>query len=141
MLRNILLSFSLLSFCFLLISCMSSSAPIDFSAIRSGTFFQYGKDAQLHSTIIRNDSLQIEINTRTGDTSVWKIEWLDSSAYYCKILSLPKSKSPNEFAKYNRSILLIQLRELTDSYFTYQGELTIDGETGVVSDTLWRVRK
>lgn len=132
---------SIILLCTVIFSCMSSSPPSDFSSIRSGTFFQYDKDAQLQTTIIRNDSLQIEVNARTGDTSVWRVQWLDSGAYYCKILSLPKSKSPNEVATYNRSALLIKLRKLTESYYTYQAELTTDGETGIVNDTLWRLRK
>ena len=61
---------------FLILLTVSSSLSIpdfDCTSIRTGIFFQYKNGNQLYSTVIRQDTLQTEINTQTGDTSYWKI--------------------------------------------------------------------
>lgn len=129
---------------FLLVVAFNCKSPIqndDFSSVRSGTYFKYRNGNQLHTTIIRKDSIQMEINANTADTTIWKITWLDESTYFCQILGLPKSKSPNEINRYKRSVILVNIKSLTENYYTYQTKLTLDGETGTINDTLWLKKK
>ena len=49
--------------------------------VHTGKFFQYKNQGQFYSTIIRGDSVQMEINAQTGDTTNWKIHWIDNCSY------------------------------------------------------------
>ena len=138
--------FAIVGFCVMamIYSCNPTLEVKDFSSIKTGTFYQYNNSGSLNSTVIRKDTVQVEISANKVDTTIWRINWLDSSTYYCQILGLPKSKSPNEVFQYKRAIILVSIKSLTEDYYTYKGELTLDGETReprILQDTLWRKRK
>ena len=95
---------SVLLFLILLtVSSSLSSSDFDCTSIRTGIFFQYKNGNQLYSTVIRQDTLQTEINTQTGDTSYWKIRWTDNCTFSCNYISGFKSKSKEELNFYNQS--------------------------------------
>ena len=122
-------------------SCKPPLDSKDFSSLKTGTFFQYNNAGKLNSTVIRKDTVQMEISANGVDTTIWRITWLDSTNYYCQILGLPKSKSPNEINQYKRSVILVSIKSLTKDYYTYQGELHLDEETRTLQDTLWLKKK
>ena len=87
------------------------------------------------------DTVQMEISANAVDTTIWRITWLDSANYYCQVLALPKSKSPNEINQYIRSVILISIKFLTKHYHTYQTQRNLEGETKTIQDTLWLKKK
>ena len=95
----------------------------------------------LNSTVIRKDTVQMEISPNAVDTTIWRITWLDSANYYCQVLALPKSKSPNEINQYKRSVILVSIKSLTKDYYTYQKEFHLDEETRTLQDILWLKKK
>ncbi len=58
----------------------------DCSRVRNGHFYFYGKATGISYQIIRKDSLQMEINSKSKDTSFWKIDWIDDCSYKAKYL-------------------------------------------------------
>src|SRR5690242_14108976 len=58
----------------------------DCSRIRNGHFYFNGKTTGVSYQIIRKDSLQMEINSKSKDTSFWKIDWIDGCSYKAKYL-------------------------------------------------------
>ncbi len=131
-----------LSFLILLIIVSFVSSPeFDCSKIRTGTFFQYKNGNQLYSTVIRQDTLQTEINSQTGDTSYWKIHWTDNCTFSCNYISGFKSKSKEELDFYNQSTLVFKVKTMNDEYYNYDAELKFKSQSMSFSDTLWRQRK
>ena len=134
--------FSALLFVILMTVTSAQSLPdFDCTAIYTGRFFQYKKENQLYSTIVRQDSLQTEINTQTGDTSYWKIRWTDNCTFSCQYLSGLKSKSEQELDFYKQSILFFKIKTLEKDYYTYDAELKFNSQSNTFSDTLWRRTK
>ena len=109
--------------------------------IHTGRFFQYKNQGQLYSTIIRGDSLQMEINTQTGDTTNWKIYWIDNCSFSCQYISGLKDKSDQELAFYKQSIILFSIKTLEKDYYTYNAELKFNAQSKTFNDTIWRQRK
>ena len=133
---------SILLFLILLTVSSSLSSPdLDCTSIRTGIFFQYKNGHQLYSTVIRQDTLQTEINTQTGDTSYWKIRWTDNCTFSCNYLSGLKSKSKEELDFYNQSTLIFKVKTLNNEYYNYDAELKFKSQSMFFSDTLWRQRK
>ena len=133
---------SVLLFLILLTVSSSLSSPdLDCTSIRTGIFFQHKNGNQLYSTIIRQDTLQTEINTQTGDTSYWKIRWTDNCTFSCNYLSGLKSKSKEELDFYNQSTLVFKVKTLNNEYYNYDAELKFKTQSTFFSDTLWRQRK
>ena len=134
--------FSALLFVILMTVTSAQSLPdFDCTAIYTGRFFQYKKENQLYSTIVRQDSLQTEINTQTGDTSYWKIRWTDNCTFSCNYISGLKSKSKEELDFYNQSTLVFKVKTLNAEYYNYDAELKFKSQSMSFSDTLWRQRK
>jgi len=133
---------SVLLFLILLtVSSSLSSSDFDCTSIRTGIFFQYKNGNQLYSTVIRQDTLQTEINTQTGDTSYWKIRWTDNCTFSCNYISGFKSKSKEELNFYNQSTLFFKVKTLNDEYYNYDAELKFKSQSIFFSDTLWRQKK
>ena len=133
---------SVLLFLILLnVSSSLSSPDFDCTSIRTGIFFQYKNGNQHYSTVIRQDTLQTEINTQTGDTSYWKIRWTDNCTFSCNYISGFKSKSKEELDFYNQSTLVFKVKTLNNEYYNYDAELKFKSQSIFFSDTLWRQKK
>lgn len=94
----------------------------DCTLIRAGKFFQYKNANQLNSTIIREDSTQYEINSETGDTSIWKIHWTDDCTFTCAYFSGLKFSSEPESDFYNHLIIIFKIKKITDDYYCFDAE-------------------
>src|SRR4029077_5562265 len=94
------------------ITSASLLSEVDCTSIHTGRFFQYKNANQLHSTIIRGDSIQKEINAQTGDTSIWKIRWTDNCTFTCQYLSGLKSISDQDLEFYKQSLLVFKIKTL-----------------------------
>ena len=117
---------------------MISSLKIECSPIHTGRFFQYKNQGQLYSTIIRGDSVQMEINSQTGDTTNWKIHWIDNCSYSCQYISGLKAKSDQEIIFYKQSIIVFCIKTLRKDYYTYNAEIKFNSQSKTFSDTVWR---
>ncbi len=88
--------------------------------------------------IIRKDSLQSEINMRTGDTSYWRINWITDCQFSSHYLSGIKFASKGDEYFYKTSTLVtITIGTITKDYFLYDALFENEYSRKKYSDTCW----
>jgi hypothetical protein len=123
-------AFSILSLSFLL-----PNSQCDL--FKKGRFHFYPKDSKSHYLIIREDSLQSEINLKTGDTSFWKIKWLSGCEFNCSYISGIKSKSTAQQDFFNKSNLTVSIVYTSKDFYVYDGIFQSGLFTKQFNDTMW----
>jgi hypothetical protein len=110
----------------------------DCSILKVGKFHSYTKRGD-HIQITRIDGIQQDVNTRTKDTTYWKIDWLGNCRFAATYLSGAGPKDDAEKRLYQNSILYFDIKEIADDY--YVGTTTIKAPNGnsVFTDTTWLV--
>ena len=119
-------------YCLLLISlCFFSllwgqNNPEQVNRIKIGVFYFYPKNSSESFNIIRNDSIQMEINLNTQDTTIWRIRWQNDHLFNVRYWTGTKKLSDAELAFDNAHIIMIRITEsehkpalikfLTDGY-------------------------
>lgn len=110
----------------------------DCSTLKVAKFHSYTKRGD-HIQITRIDGIQQDVNTRTKDTTYWKIDWLGNCRFAATYLSGAGPKDDAEKRLYQNSILYFDIKEIADDY--YVGTTTIKAPNGnsVFTDTTWLV--
>jgi hypothetical protein len=105
--------------------------------VKAGVFYFYPKDSKESFYIIRNDSIQKEINLNTKDTSIWRIRWQNDSLFNMRYWTGTKELSDAERSFYNAHIIMIKINNVTTEYYSFSGGL--DEVSGITNtqDTLW----
>lgn len=122
---------------FLFFSCKQSNQTTDCNKYHTGTFYNHliPKEPDLRFLIYRNDSTQIEINLKTGDTSKYRIKWHDKCNYDLHFIegsgNLPDSMLKRRKERIYRTTILGG----TDSFYLF--ETKVDKIDYTLSDTLW----
>lgn len=112
----------------------------DCTQLKKGRFHSYTKQGT-HIIINRIDSIQQDINTKTRDTTYWKIEWLGNCRFAATYLSGGGPKSAEEKNVYLSTTLFYEVTELADNY--YIGTTTVKAPNGTSSfaDTTWLIER
>lgn len=110
-------------------------------SVKNGRFHFYQNSGQHHSIVIRKDSLQIEVNLSTGDSTFWRILWFSDCQFTCSYISGSKIKSQEEQDFYKRSTLTFNILKTTKKYYTYDALFTSGNDSRRFSDTMWLVAK
>ncbi len=135
---SLLVSCSLL-FVVMIASSFYNIAP-DCSTLKKGRFHSYTKKGD-HIQITRIDGIQQDVNTRTKDTTYWKIDWLGNCKFAATYLSGAGPKDDAERRLYQTTILYFDVLTIADDY--YVGTTTVKALNGnsVFTDTTWLVEK
>lgn len=105
--------------------------------LKNGQFHFYGKQSEAHFLIIRQDSLQKEVNLATKDTSFWKVFWIDECTYAANYLSGGGIKSEEEKNFLRSHTAIIQIQQATTGYYIIKSALdSLPSKLNVV-DTVW----
>lgn len=110
------------------------------SKIKKGKFYFYPPNSEKEFLIVRNNSIQKEININIGDTSYWKIYWQSPCIFNLKFLRKSQPVSHEELQFYNSHKTVIEVLKVTKDYYVFKGSLD-SINTGAVTDTLWFKRK
>ncbi len=105
--------------CIYFISCTSHENPC--LKVKEGRFYYYSPGHEAHMIIVRGDSVQFEINMKTGDTSYWKIKWTADCQFSTHYLSGLKFTSKEEEYFYTTSTVTFTIGTITKDYFIYDG--------------------
>jgi hypothetical protein len=115
----------------------SSVVNVDCKKFRNGKFHFYGKQSSVHFLILRQDSIQREVNVYTNDTSYWKIKWVDHCTYTANYLSGGGIKFEKEKNFLLNHTTFIQIQKTTSDYYIVKGALdSLNSKLNVV-DTVW----
>lgn len=112
----------------------------DCTQLRKGIFHSYTKQG-IHIIVKRLDGIQQDINTKTKDTTYWKIDWLNNCRFAATYLSGSGPKTEEEKKLYQSTILFYEVKEIADNY--YIGTTTVKATNGssTFTDTTWLVEK
>jgi hypothetical protein len=121
----------------LLASCGFSQKKLDCQKLRNGNFLyrsKIGNEYRSYS-IKRKDSLQIEINLKTGDTSIYSVRWTGNCSYNIFFL---RSTNPikDSIRQADKNIATrTEILSATDDYYIFSGKS--DNHYFTLVDTLW----
>lgn len=115
--------------------------PLSCKSLHKGRFYLYDKANAIKYIILRSDTLQKEINIKTGDTSIWKINWTDDCTFTCRYLSGIKHNSTQEMEYFKNSLLIFKINKIERNYYTYDAEIKYNSTSNTFSDTLWLKKK
>ena len=124
---------------FLLLS-LSSSAQLktnECSSIGNGTFYAYPKNSDEQYMYIRNGDTQTERNQLTGDSSVWKINWLNGCVYTMQYVSgsAKVDAGVKDFLQEHK--LAIKIETVTSGYYVYKSYADKVSGNFLSADTMW----
>lgn len=124
-------------FCFsiaLLTSCQLKK--LECESVKNGRFLVNTRDGQ-HLLIIRKDSIQLEVNQKTGDTSLWKIKWLSNCDFTAQYISGGRIESKAQEEFYKRSLAQFSIQKVVTKYYIFTGSLKTPKGDKTYTDTTW----
>lgn len=110
-------------------------------SVKKGSFYFYGKTTGVHYKIIRNDSLQMEVNRTSNDTSFWKIDWIDDCSYKLKYLYGGGSTVAGIKDFLAKHTTFIQIREVQPRFYVFKVALDSLNSAEFDVDTAWMKAK
>ncbi len=109
--------------------------------LKNGIFYYYQKNAPDHYLIYRTADFQKEVNLRTGDTTLWKIEWRDKCRYALIFESSSNQKIIENAKVLKKHKLVYTISALTDDYYCYTGSVDAPSNPQIWNDTIWLKEK
>ncbi len=111
------------------------------NSVMTGTFYFYPPQSTDQFLIIRNDSVQKEINMITLDTSFWEIISRHDCVFKLKFLKTTK-RITNEQANFLKSHpTIIEVTWLTTDYYLFSATMDSIPIKENIQDTIWRRSK
>ena len=111
------------------------------NSIKKGKFYFYPSNSQKQFLIIRNYSIQKEINLQTNDTSFWKVSWQSPCMFTLTFLQRSQPISSEELLFFNSHKTVVKVLKITKDYYIFKGGLDAITNSSAVADTLWLKRK
>jgi hypothetical protein len=135
-LREKKLAIFLISFLFSIIS-LAQSKSLDCSNIKNGTFYFYPTNSQQKFLIIRDRSVQKEINMITYDTSFWKVTWQNNCVFNLKFIRKSQPITTEEKSFFNSHISIVKILIVKKDYYVFKGGFDSINSAIALTDTLW----
>jgi hypothetical protein len=136
-LKIISIFFSALTLTILFFACIFSQKDKNCSQFRSGNFLYHfrGQQEDIYFSISRNDSIQTEINQRTGDVTKLAIRWTDNCKYELKLIE-STAIFPDSIQNLRKSISVKnEIVSWTNDYYIFKA--VREKSDLVLTDTLW----
>ena len=110
---------------------------MDCKDVKKGVFYLYPSSLPKGFIILRNDSIQKEINIETKDTSFWKINWKNSCTFNLKFIRSTQAMPEEEKKFYNLHQPVINVLGVTKDYYIFKVGLDSINAAKVIIDTIW----
>lgn len=115
---------------------LGQSKVCNCNGIKTGTFYLYPLNSQKSFIIIRDKSIQKEINIEAKDTSFWKVNWQSNCILNLKFIRKNQPLSDEDKFFYSHNIV-VKVLNVTKDYYTFKGGLDSVNNTSALTDTLW----
>lgn len=116
---------------------ISQTKNLDCKDVKKGIFYLYPSSLQKGFIILRNDSIQKEINIETKDTSFWKINWKDDCICNLKFIRSTQIMPDEEKEFYNLHQPVINILGVTKNYYIFKVGLDSINAAKTITDTIW----
>ena len=114
----------------------AQSKALNCGSIREGTFYFYPLNPQGKFKVIRDGFIQKEINSKTSDTSFWKIDWTNDCVLSLKFIRSSQQMSNAQKLFFGSHITVIKVIGIRKEYYLFSGGLDSISRNSAV-DTLW----
>ena len=109
----------------------------DCSKLRNGTFYFYPPDGSGPYQLIRNDSVQKEIDLKTFDTSFFQIEWTGDCTANVHLVRTTRRLSPDLKEFLFSHVTATSIINISDDYYVFTAALDSLASPYAVTDTVW----
>jgi len=123
------------------IKLLAQSERPYFKDIKKGTFYFHSLKANNKYIITRDSSVQQEINLKTGDTSFWKVNWINDYLYNLKFIRSTQSMSIAQKMFFHSHIAVIKILEIKRNYYVFKSSIDSIPVRNTLPDTLWFMLK
>ncbi|MDB5277609.1 MAG: hypothetical protein JWR61_2564 [Ferruginibacter sp.] len=109
--------------------------------VNEGVFYSYPKNTSKQYQLNRKDDIQKETDLATGDSSLWKVSWLNDCTYSLTYIS-GSAKLTEEMKSFSGAHHLVtKIETVTNDFYSYQ--IFIDKVAGkyLLADTIWTQKK
>jgi hypothetical protein len=135
--KTILILLTALTTTLLCFSCSSSKKSKECTQFKTGAFMYHFKMEQddVYFSVNRNDSIQMEVNQKTGEFSKLAIKWTDNCSYELKLIesTVYYPDSIQEIIK--KATLKTEIISSTADYYVFKAKS--NNSDLVLTDTLW----
>lgn len=115
----------------------AQSNVTSFGSFKNGTYNYYPQNLKSHFVTRRNRDFQIETNTRTGDTLLLKINWINDYSYTLKYISGSGKTASKMPAFLKKHTFAYQVVNVTKDYYTFRGYRDRISNKAIKTDTMW----
>ncbi|MEO6329832.1 MAG: hypothetical protein ABIO55_12915 [Ginsengibacter sp.] len=109
--------------------------------LKNGTFNSYPKNSSEHYLLYRDGEFQKEVNTKTMDTVLWKVNWINDCVYSLQYLSGSVKITQEQSDLYKKHKLVYEIKNVTPDYFVFTGYLDKISTAILANDTVWMKEK
>ena len=109
--------------------------------VHSGTFYIYPENTAEKYVDIRDNEYVHETDITTGDTSLWKIKWLNDCTYSLSLVEVSGDKAAMVRAIMNKHTLVYKIKSVTSEYYVFDGYLDKTSNLPIQTDTMWMTDK
>jgi len=109
--------------------------------IHTGTFYIYPKNTTEKYVDTRDNEFVHETDITTGDTSLWKIKWLNDCTYSLSLVEVSGEKADAVRAIMKKHTLVYKIKSVTNEYYVFDGYLDKTTNLPIQTDTMWTTDK
>lgn len=129
-----MIKITFLAFCLTAtISCLTNEP--DCTRLMNGRFHIYPNN--MHKLIIRQDSIHLEINPLSSDTSFWKVNWLTKCKFSLKYIRGIKMESEAQGKFYRLTVIECDIQKIQSKYYISTSLYKMPSGNKFITDTTW----
>ena len=130
-------------FCFLFLPfIISAQAKTPTCAdLKDGIFHYYPKNSSDHDLNIREGEFLHETNSKSGDTILWQVKWIDECIYSLKYISGNRSMPEENLKFIKKHKLVYEIGRITKEYYLFKGYVDKVSDIPIQTDTMWLTEK
>lgn len=126
-----------LTFIFVINSAFCQSNKTECISVKNGIFFSYPKNSNDKYVCKREGTYQHEKNLVTGDTTVYKVDWINDCEYVLKFITSNAKMSAAEKDFWDKHKLVYTIIRVAENYYTFNGYADKSSNLVLVTDTMW----
>ncbi len=109
--------------------------------LKDGIFHFYPKNSSDHDLNIREGELLHETNSKSGDSILWQIKWVDECIYTLKYISGNRPLSGENLKFVKKHKFVYEIGRITNEYYLFKGYVDKVSDIAIQTDTMWLIEK
>ncbi len=119
------------------VTLLAQGKTVSCANLHNGTFYSYPRNASDKYIDVRDENYLHETNVSNGDTSLWRIDWMDDCHYSLTYLS-GTEKITDRAAKFmTKHKWVYEINKVTSEYYLFKNHLDKTSNPPVQDDTIW----